>query len=788
MAALSERVLALDSAIRAAPPHVCAERAVLVTRSCRARREPLPPGVRSAMALRYVLERKAVRIYPRELLVGCFTAHRVGGSIYPELHGVAMLEDLLSFHRRPVNPLAITPADRHRLLAEVLPYWLPRFLAIRAQAPLASLRFLADQLDPTCYLINESGGIAHLLPDYPALLAIGTAGLREQAAAGLARVPPGAPEAAFFRAVGIACDGLEAFADGYRREAERLASAEGDAARRDELLAMARTCARVPRRPAETLHEALQSMLFAQIALNLESLDNGISPGRLDQVLHPFYQRDVGAGRLDPDKATELLACFALKLCELIPVLSGRVTRFHGGLMSGQAVIVGGTDAAGADATNELTYLLLDLMERLRTRQPNFHARLHPGSPPAYRQRIASMLSRGAASPAVFNDAVVVPALVARGIPEPQARGYATVGCVEPAPPGNSFLSTDAALVNLPLLLELALNGGRRFGSIFRTGAATPEAATCRGIDDLVALFETQLAHVIRRLFADLRAIEEANARRHPTPLTSMLVAGCLAAGRDVTEGGAIHDGSGIQGVGAVEVGDGLAAVEAVVFRDRHATLAEVVSACRAGFDGHEPLRMRLTSAPKYGNDDEGADRHTARVMDIFARSLAGRTSFRGGDYAAGFYSMTAHHAFGAVVGALPSGRRAGEPFSSGLSPGHGAARRGPTAALASLGRLPSRLAANGTNYNLELAPWMLADAGGAPVLEALIAGAFELGAMQLQVNVLDARVLEEARDDPRRHPGLLVRVSGYCAYFADLSPAMQQEIIDRTLRENRAG
>ncbi|MCP3962767.1 MAG: formate acetyltransferase [bacterium] len=784
--ALSERVRQIHETILRAAPALCAERALLVTRYFRRRTDRAEPRVvRKASALAYLLRNKKVRIYPGERLVGCFTSYRVAGGLYPELHGVAMMEDLFRFDKRAVNPIRVDPKARRRLLLEVLPYWLPRFVALRSFSPLGALAFVLDQLSPASYVVNETGGVSHFVPDYAGLVSRGTEGFRRQAASRLAELGVDSPAGPFLRSVALVCDALEAFADGYRRAAQKLASREADGVRRRELERIAEICSRVPRKGAGTFHEALQSILFAQIALNLESLDNGVSPGRLDQILGPFYQRDLAAGVLDREDAFELLGCFALKLCEIVPVFSERTTRIHGGMMNGQAVVVGGTDAEGKDASNAVTDLLLDLMDRLRTRQPNYHARLHRSSPAGYQLRIARALAGGAGSPALYNDEVIVPILRAQGMTERDARDYATVGCVEPVAAGKSFQSTDAALFNLPLFLELALNRGRRFGSWRRMGPKTPRAETCSSIDEVIELFRAQLEHGVARLLRALAAIEDGNARWHPTPLTSMLLRGCLATGRDATHGGALYNGSGIQGVGVVEVGDSLAALEAVVFQHRRASLREVVTACRQGFRDCDALRARLLRSPKFGNDDPRADRFVGRAMELFAATLEGRENRRGGPYVAGFYSMTAHQAFGSLVGALPSGRLPGTAFSSGLSAGPGCDRRGPTAALCSVASLPLHRAPNGVNFNLKLAPWSVAEPAW---LQGLVRGGFAAGAMQMQINVIDPKILIEARDHPGRYPGLLVRISGYSSYFDDLSPEMKQEVIDRTLCEAVAG
>ncbi|MBW2529510.1 MAG: pyruvate formate lyase family protein, partial [Deltaproteobacteria bacterium] len=573
-ASSSDRLAALHRTVLETRPALCAERAVLVTRYFANRDNRHKPMVRQkAEALASVLCNKRARIYPRELLVGCFTAHRVGGGVLPELHGVAMLEDLLAFDRRQVNPLQVSRRDRRQLLIEVLPFWASRFLALQIRPRRRALRFIATQLDGSRYVVNEAGGISHVVPNYRALLERGTDGFRRDVARRLESVAAGSPEADFLEGVRTVCDGLDGFADGYRREALQQAAAETDGARRQELRRIAATCARVPREPARTLQEALQALLFAQIAINLESLDNSVCPGRLDQILYPHYRHDRDAGALTDEAALELLGCFAIKLCEIVPVFSRRLTAIHGGMFNGQVVVVGGTDREGRDCTNELTSLWLRLMAELRTRQPNYHARLHRGSPPHYRRAIAQALAGASASPALYNDEVIRPILEGRGIEPQDAADYATVGCVEPVAAGKSFLSTDAALVNVPSCLEQALYCGRRAGRRRRIGVATPPAARCRSMDELVALFQTQLDHTLGLVLDDLRLIEQANARHHPTPLTSMLLDGCLEQARDASSGGARYNGSGVQCVGAVDAGDSLAAIEHVVFERGEAAL-----------------------------------------------------------------------------------------------------------------------------------------------------------------------------------------------------------------------
>jgi pyruvate formate-lyase/glycerol dehydratase family glycyl radical enzyme/glycyl-radical enzyme activating protein len=771
---ISDRVQRLRDAVQAARPSVCVQRAVAVTRYFR---DPAhggkPVAVRKAEALRAMLTDRTIAIHDDELLVGNFSSYRVGGAIFPELHGVSQCEDLLSFGSRDLNPLYMDPGDRRTLALKVMPFWSRRFLAAKAFPPMRALRFVRDQLKGERFLINETGGISHIVPDYAKLLSKGAEGIAEEARRRRAAAPLERRD--FYRAVEIACEALIAFGERYAALAADLARAEDDDVRREELQRIADVCTRVPRRPARSLQEALQSLLLAQIALNTESLDNSVCPGRLDQILLPYYIDDVAAGHLDEESARELIGCFTVKMSEIVPVFSRRITRFHGGLFNGQVVVVGGTDAHGDDATNELTWLFLDTMDGLRMRQPNYHARLHASSPPRYVERVATMLRDGSGAPSLMNDECVVPMLVGRGTALADARDYSPVGCVEPVSCGRSFASTDAALVNLPLCLEWAL--GTRRG-----GARTPSAEDCDSADHLADLLRVQLEHLVDQLVADLKPIERANALHHPTPLTSALLHGCLESGTDASSGGVTYNGSGVQGVGIADVGDSLAAIDQVVFRDHRCDMRTLIKALRTDFEGHEALQGYLLKAPKYGNDRAEADRWVDRVMALFADALARHTNTRGGKYWAGFYSVTAHRAFGERIGALPSGRRAGQPLANGLSPSTGMDRAGPTASLNSVAGLDLvGRARNGINVNLTLDGGALAGDSGAGAVEGLLRGYFDRGGMQLQINTLDRASLRAAMDDPSTNPWLLVRVSGYSAYFNDLSPGMKREILERT-------
>lgn len=776
-----DRIGRLRHAVQTAKPGVCTERAVIWTRYFKNRSNRRKPMVlQMAEALSEVLRDKSIAIHRDEWIVGNFSSKSVGGSIYPELHGVPVLEDLFRFNTRKTNPLQISRREIWSLI-KIVPFWMFRFLGLRAyRSPLKKLRFLLDQLRGHFYLINESGGIAHLAPDYERLIRVGASGIAQDAERNLANHVPGSEKHQFLHSIIVMAEGLSQFGERYATLAGDLAAQESDAERKAELLTIERVCRRVPRHPARNFHEALQSTFFAQIALNLESLDNAICPGRMDQYLYPYFARDLETGILTRGQAKDLVATFSIKMSEIVPIFSNRLTRFHGGLFNGQVVTVGGLDENGEGAENDLSVVFLEVMNELRMRQPNFHARIHRKSPDEYVGRIVDILASGANSPALYNDDVIIETLKRSGYETPDARTYTGVGCVEPVCQGKSFASTDAALVNVPILLEMALNEGRRFGSLWRTGAKTQPVSHMVSMQDVKTAWETQLRHRLEKLIGDLHAVERANAAFHPTPLTSMLLDGCIASATCSTQGGARYNFSGIQCVGVSDVGDALFAIDEVAFREKKISLPDLVSMLKRNIP--DPFWLAsLRNLGKFGNDRVDVDAWTLYVAETFNQVLQGRQNTRGGAYTTGLYSVTAHQFFGQVTGALPHGRRRGEPFASGLAPGNGMDRLGPTALLNSVNRFDFTQMANGINLNLKIDHHTLRGETGSCALKSLLKTYFRRGGMQVQFNVLDPKILIEARDFPDRHPNLLIRVSGYSAYFNDLTPAMKNEIIARS-------
>jgi formate C-acetyltransferase len=720
-----------------------------------------------AGALAHILDHQALRIYEDELIVGNLSSQRIGAPIHPDFGGLLLLPELRQLSSRAVNPLRTTPEQIDRLEQDVFPYWLDR--SVLACAP----RFASDpDLTDTLlrgrdFVLTQFAGISHVTPDYPAVLAKGFAGILAEVEAARPRADSPS-QAAFHDAAAIAARAAIRFARRWSAHCEREAARTADRQRGAELLELAGILARVPAYPAETFHEALQSLFLTHVIVHQESFQHGVSFGRIDQYLAPYYERDLAAGRLTRRRAIELLGCFLGKAAEQLPLFNGMATEYFSGLSSASGLTLGGTDAEGNDAANELSYLVLLAYDQMRLRQPNLHLRVHSESPPALLETAHAVVKRGGGMPGFFNDERILPALRRLGVSVEDARNYSVVGCVEWGVPGKSFPAAGAGFLSLAAVLEDVLHR---------------PLETIGTMPALLAAFEQRLAQVIAAAVAGNNAIERTHAHVRPTPFLSLLLEGCVASGRDVTAGGAVYNWTGLQGVGLADIADSLAGIEQVVFQHQRHTLAELVAALDADFVGYEGLRQRLLNkVERYGQDGGCAEAHARRIAEMYCRLVRGWSNPRGGPYAPGFWSMTTHVGFGRRVGALPSGRRAGEPLSDGISPENGADRRGPTASLMAAARAGGPWVANGLALNEKLDPQLVAGHGGTALMVDLTRGYFAAGGMQVQYNVLDPRVLIDAKQHPERYRDLVVRISGYSAYFNDLTEAMKDDIIARTL------
>lgn len=737
--------------------------------------------LRQARALAHVLDRLPTPVFSDELIAGSTTSKRVGVIIFPEFTGLTIWPELPTISKRKDYPVLISDEEADILASEVFPFW--KDLTIHEY-----VRRSGD--NPFClsvferfmfFIASKSNGISHVIPDYSSVV---DRGLESIVAEASERAESAADEesAEFFSAVQIALHSVIRFAGRYADECERLSDRASEE-RSAELREAAAILREVPAKPAQGLREALQSIWITQVALHQENTNAALSFGRLDQVLCRPYMDDLEVGRIDRERAAELLGCFFVKMGDH-DVLTPSASRIVlGGGSANQAVTIGGLTPDGVDGVNETSFLILKMAELLALREPNLCARLHPDSPDAYRNGIINSIYSTGASPAVYNDGPIVEALAAHGVEVRDARDYGVIGCVETASAGKTMSMTGAILLNLASVMELAINGGVHRASGLRIGPTTPRLDACATYEDFMLAFQTQLEALVALAVDCNHRFAHAHALLHPTPLLSSLVEGTLAAARDVTLGGAKYNSSGVGVVGLADVVDSLSALKHAVFSDVPTVSPRLLSRALADdFETHQKTQALLSSkVPKYGTDDPAADEIAADLVELMESTFARHTNYRGGAYHVGYWSMTLHAGAFALAGSLPNGRRSGEPLASGATPVSGACRKGPTASVSSTAKLPARCMPNCIANNHKLSRTFLDGPRKLELLKNLIDGYIESGGMQIQFVIQDAQTLRDAQSRPDMYRDLLVRVSGYNAYFCDLTPQMQDEIIGRT-------
>ncbi len=775
------RLERLRQALLEAPKSICAERPRLLTDYFRRRGfDERRPVLRQAKALAHLLAHLPTPIFDDELIVGSTTRHRLGCLIYPEFLGLSIWPELPTLADRDFDPVAVDQVDADLLAEEVFPFWRDRMVhehARREGDEPESLR-LAERM--YFYSLAKSNGLSHIIPDHPSLVTRGLDALKARAAEA-GRAAADAQAAEFHRAVQVAIDGVLALAARYAHACRALAE-RAVAHRAAELERIASILDRVPARPARTLHEALQAIWITQVALCQENSDLALSFGRLDQFLGPLLEADLAAGRLTEVQAAELIGCFFVKMNDHTPLVPATGQELFGGSPTGQAVTLGGLTPDGRDGVNRATHLMLEMSRLLRLREPNVGARIHRGSDPDYRAALVQAIYDSGAAPALYGDEAIVEALTAHGCGREDARDYGVIGCVETRSCGRSMGHTGAILFNLAAALELALNDGIHPGSRQRVGPATGRLVDFDDYPAFLAAFDRQLAHLVDLAVDGNRRLAAAHARLHPSPLLSALIQGTCEAGRDVTQGGARYSTSGMTVIGLADVADSLTVLRELVFDQGRISPAEMAAALADDFQGHPRVQAMVSRlAPKYGVDDPRADDTAADLVERIGRVVARHRNPTGGPYLVGYWSITMHAGLGALTGALPSGRRRAAPLASGATPVSGAARSGPTAALASSRSLPARRMPNCMANNHKIARSLLGRPGRLNIFQRLVDGFFEGGGMQVQFTVQDRQTLVAAQRNPGRYRDLLVRVSGYTAYFCDLNRRMQDEIISRT-------
>ncbi len=776
-------------------PAICAERAVLLTQWYRQNGfekdnsgKDWDPVLRNAYAYKYMMENKKPVIQYNALLPGSTTSKSIGSPIFPDSTGVMIWNELLTISHRTYNPFDIDNETREILHFDIFPYWLHRnfkeYVRQKYNNP------LCQQLDErfALYFDWKQATISHTIPDFPKVMAIGTLGMIEEINEQLKKNCDN--EKRNLLTAMIAClEGVNAYAKNLSKQALGDSNRETNPVRKQELLNIADICSRIPMNPSTTLHEALTAMWITWIALHNESLNAGLSLGRLDQWLQPYFENDMKAA--PPEKreeyiknAIELVADFYMRCTDHFPLTPDLANFYFGGSSSDQAITLGGVTPDGTDAVNDMTYIFLKVTEMLSIRDPNVNARYMPGvNSDTYLKRLCEVNLITAATPSMHNDAAMIKALTPLGYDIKDIRDWSATGCVEPTLSHKHFGHTNMQMMNMVAALEMALNNGYHPLTRLDIGPKTgnPEDGVFVTFDDFFDAFTKQFAFLIDQSIEYNNMLAEAHQYLRPTPLLSAFIEGCLEKGKDVTKGGARYNSSGTAIIGLADVTDSMMVIKKLVYDEKRYTFADIKKAITSNFQ-NDPVLLSIVhkKVPLFGSGNEEAVAMANRIAKWAHDYFAHIPHYRGGTYTTGFWSMSNHVAFGTLTGALPSGRLAGKPFTPGLTP-QPFASRNLLDNIRDVAKLDPVNLTNNIAFNVKVVPSAI-ESREKTVNDmfSYVKTYFTLGGMQMQMNVVTSAVLRDAMAHPENYRNLIVRISGYNAYFVTLNRQMQLELIER--------
>ena len=782
---MNERIERLREHSINAKPIVSLERAVLLTefyKSGEPDRVSVP--VARALAFKYLMERKAICINDGELIVGERGPTPKATPTYPEIctHTIKDFEILDS--RENISFL-VGEETRKIQKDTIIPFWKGRSIRDR----------IFDEVDSEWKQAYEAGIFTEFMEQRaPGHTVLDDKIYRKGFLDFKGEISDAIDSLDFFndleafdkreelRAMAIAADALILFAKRYVQKAKELTEKENNPERKKELLKIAEICSRVPAHAPQTFYEALQYYWFVHLGVITElNTWDSFNPGRLDQHLYPFYRRDIEGSILNREKAKELLQAFWIKFNNQPAPPKVGVTAEESNTYTDFCLInLGGVKPDGSDAVNELTYLILDVIEEMRILQPSSMVQISKKSPDKFLKRAIKIIKTGFGQPSVFNTDVIIQELLRQGKSLVDARNGGASGCVETGAFGKeSYILT--GYFNLVKILEITLNNGVNPQTGKEIGLKTGEPALFETFDQLFDTFKKQLNHFIDVKIKGNLIVERLWAKYLPAPFMSILIDDCIQKGKDYNNGGARYNSSYIQGVGTGSVTDSLVAIKHNVFNRKRFKIEEMLKALKHNFDGYREMRkLLLYETPKYGNDDDYADDILKQIFNAYFSAVDGRPNTNGGHFRINLLPTTVHIYFGSIVGAMPDGRKAREPLSEGISPVQGADTNGPTAVLKSAAKI-DHLRTGGTLLNQKFTPQLLAYDDGIEKFMHLIRSYFKMDGHHIQFNVITAATLRDAQKKPEKYRDLIVRVAGYSDYFVDLGRDLQDEIIKRT-------
>lgn len=777
---MSQRIQILKDKMLSAPRYASIEQARIITRVYQ-ENEHLSIPKKRALSLKAAMEELEIGFEKEELIVGNRTKGVRYGVVFPESGCSWVNNEFETLPTRPQDQFHVREEDIQEFREKIYPYWKGKSMedVIKHHGG-QEIQSIAKVVK-----INQKDHAqGHICPDSALWLKMGPLGIMNQAQEKLKTCEESQKE--FYECVVLVMQGACTFMKRYHDMIMENID-EVEEPYQQSLRTVANNCLNLTKRPPETFHEAVQSLWFLFVLLHMESNASSFSPGRMDQYLYPYYQKDIESGKISMEDALDILECLWLKFNQIVYLRNQNSAKYFAGFPIGFNIAIGGEDENGNDTYNELSLLCLQCQYDLGLPQPNLSVRLNRNSSHELMQKAIEVVSKGSGMPQFFNDEAIVHALMELGIEKKDALNYAIVGCVELTTHGNNLGWSDAAMFNLNKALELTLNHGKCLLTDEQIGLDLGGLDTYQTFEDLEKAFQQQIDYFIDKMMQCEVIVEKAHQDCLPTAFLSSVIDDCLENGLDVTKGGAKYNLSGIQMIQIANLADSLAAMKQLVYDDQVIDAKELLAALQSDFKGYEIIQtMLLNKVPKYGNDVEWVDRLGAKWAEYFRSRMKDYTNYRGGPYHTGMYTVSAHVPMGENVGASPDGRNALTPLADGgMSPVYGRDLKGPTAVLKSVSRLNNSLTTNGGLLNMKFLPEFFETKNGMNKFENFLRAFVDLKVPHIQFNVVRREDLEDAQIRPQLHKSLTIRVAGYTAYFVELAHKLQDEIIERTTYDN---
>lgn len=782
--AYMQRINRLKARVQNTNPEVDIENAVIVTKAFQ-ETDGQPHYYQKAYSVYKTLLEKSIPLWDDELIVGNSGSKQRGGLCCPDDSVAFLSREIDTIHERPYDPFYFREEDKKLFREIVLPYWKGRSVNDKwnAQIPkdVAALRDCGVlYIDRKCVR-----GWGELTPDYEMILQEGVIGIEQRIHASLAKLDITAPgdykKIKYLKSLLLVTEGLRQLGKRYSKKAAAMAENENDPQRKQELLTIAEVCDWVPEHPARSFHEAIQSMFFLHTCVYMEHESASYNPGCFDQYMYPYYKADIENGVLTQDEAQELLDCLWVKLAEPCLFQDEKTARYSAGYPLFQNLCVGGVDQNGMDAVNELSYMVLQATEEVQMFQPSLSVKYNLSrNPDKFLRKVVELIQLGTGFPAFHSDEAGILMMLNKGVPLPEAYNWCPCGCVETSLAGKQRCYTSYADYNLGAIVEFALSDGKSRKYDRYVAARTGDPRSFETYEQFLEAVKEQIRYVLKCMVAGNQVTVEI-VKEMECPVASLTFKECLDSGLDYAWGGAKYSiGDGLDAIGVADLINSILAVKELVYDKKAITMDALCKALDADFAGYEDIQLMCRNATKYGNDDEVSNKLARDMFNFIADYIE---SFRHvyGKYTAGILPVAGNTPFGEEVGALPSGRHAWKPLADGLSPEQGTDTNGMSAVIKSVANIPHTRFNQGTLLNQKLDP---AFARGEHAVESLMAylkSMCALGVFHVQFNVVDEEELKDAQVNPDDHTGLLVRVAGYTAYFTELGPETQGDIISRT-------